>query len=780
MIKQNILITFRGIKRNKSSFFLNLIGLSTGLACVLLIYFWVNDEFSFDKFHKTDSQLFQVMTRSQADNGVDIYKVTSCILAENLIAELPEIEYAVPVGTPEKKQNILSFGNNMIKATALYSGKDFFSIFSYNLIQGNEKQVLSDENNIVISEEIARKLFNTTENIVGKNIEFDHKANYVVSGVFHRVPLNSSTQFDCVLPLRVDGINTWGHNYFYTYLILKRGINIDNFNKKASDIFQKKTNDKSSSLFIRPYSEQYLYGKYENGVQSGGRIEYIKLFSIIALFILLIACINFMNLSTAKSSGRAKEIGIKKAIGSTRKSLIFQFLGESMFMTSISLLVAIVLVMLFIPQFNEITGKHINISFDRNIILFILGIFVFTGIISGSYPALFLSSFNALTKLKGKLTNSIGELWVRKGLVVFQFTLSIILIISVLVVYKQIEFTQTENLGYNKDNVIYFAKEGRIADNLEDFLSEIKNVPGIVNASSISWNLIDNQGSTDGVNWKGKSPNDKINFYLAYVNYDLIETLGINMKEGRTFSKNFGSDRSKIIFNETAIKTMGLKNPIGEVINLWGDERQIIGVTKDFHFQSLHEEVKPSFFLLYANNNSQILVKIKVGTEKETISKLREFYQKYNPGFPFDFKFLDQDYQALYIGEKRVAILSRYFAGLAILISCLGLFGLAAFTAERRIKEIGVRKVNGAKVTDLVAMLNRDFIKEVTIAYVISCPIAWYAMNKWLQNFAYKTELSWWVFATAGLIAMAIALLTVSAQSFKTATRNPVEALRYE
>ncbi len=785
MIKQNLLISFRNIKRNKSSFFLNLIGLSTGLACVLLICFWVNDEFSFDKFHKKDSQLFQIMTRSQADNGDDYSEVTSCILAENLAEELPEIEYAVPVSTPENRKYLLSFRNKMIKATILYAGKDYFNIFSYNLIGGNENQVLSDINNIVISEEIAMKLFNTTENVVGKTIDFDHRAKFHISGIFKNVPSNSSTQFDCVLPLQVmiaqnPSINTWGHNYFNTYLILKKGTNIDQFNKKATRLLQYKTNDNSSAIFIKPYSDQYLYAKYVNGVKSGGRIEYVKLFSFIALFILLIACINFMNLSTAKASGRVKEIGIKKAIGANQKSLIFQFLGESMLMTFLSLLVAIVLVIFFLPQFNEITGKHIPLHFDRKIVLFILGITLFTGFISGSYPALYLSGFNPVTKLKGKLTNSKNEVSVRKLLVVFQFIISLILIVCVLVVYKQIKYTQTKNLGYNKDNIIYFEKEGRITENLDDFLSEVKKIPGIVNASSISWNLVGNQGATDGVNWKGKSPSDKIYFYLAYINYDLIETLGINMKEGRTFSKSFGSDHSKIIFNETAVKTMGLKNPVGEVINLWGDDKEIIGVTKDFYFQSLHEEVEPSFFLLYPKNNSQILVKIKAGTEKETVRRLKEFYQKYNPGFPFDFKFLDQDYQALYVGEKRVSILSRYFAGLAILLSCLGLFGLAAFTAESKIKEIGIRKVNGAKVNDLMAMLNNDFIKWVIMAFAIACPVSWFVMHKWIQNFAYHTALSWWIFAAAGAIAMIIALLTVSIQSYRAATRNPVESLRYE
>ena len=784
MFFHNVLISFRNIKHNKGTFFINLIGLSSGLACAILIYLWVYDELNFDKFHKKDNQLFQVMVRNKVSNGIEISNATSSILANTLAEELPEVEYSITAGPPDQKKSMLSFEDKMIKAVVQYAGRYFFNVFSFNLLQGNENQVLSDGNNIVISEEIAMKLFNTKVNIVGKAIEFDSKNKYIISGVFKGTPKNSSIQFDVVLPFDImkkkfPGIDAWGQNYFNTFLILKAGTNIAQFDKKIGEILKKKTDNETSSLFIKPFSEQYLYGKYVNGVQAGGRIEYVKLFSLIAIFILVIACINFMNLSTAKASLRIKEVGIKKSFGANRKSLVFRFMGESMLMAFLSLLVAIGLVILFIPQFNEITGKSITLNFNKNLVASVLGITFFAGFVSGSYPALFLSSSSPAVILKGKLNNSRSELWIRKGLVIFQFTLSVILIVSVLVVYKQIEFIQKKNPGFDKDNVIYFEKEGKISNNLDTFISEAKNIPGVTNASCISWNLVGNQGSTDGLKWKGKNPADRISFYLQYIDYDLIETFGIEMKEGRSFSRDFDQDQSKIIFNETSVKIMGLKNPIGEIVNLWGYDRQIVGVTKDFNFESLHEEVKPSFFLL-SRNNSQIIVKINAGTEKATIPKLEKLYQEYNPGFLLDFKFMDQDYQEQYVAEKRVANLSRNFAWLAILISCLGLFGLAAFSAERRIKEIGLRKINGASSLSIICLLSTDFIKIILVSILIALPISYCITKSWLDSFAYKTPLSWWIFGLSGIIALGIAILTVSLQTWRAASRNPVDALRYE
>jgi ABC-type antimicrobial peptide transport system permease subunit len=792
MLKHNLLIIFRNFKRNKSSFFINLIGLSTGLACALLIYLWVNDEMNFDRFHEKNSQLFQVIQQFQHGETLE---PTPGPLADAIIAEIPEVEYAVPVTPDFLGKPTLSNDDKNTKAGFVYAGKDFFRMFSFQLIDGNVNQVLSDKNSIVLSEELAMKLFNTTSNIIGRTLKMKHQffpGAFQVSGIFKRVPLNSSLQFDFVLPFNsiYDQIPSWAdwrNNNPNTYVLLKQEANVGQFNDKIANLIERKCGDSSRTLFLRPYADKYLYGagaisiSNENGQQAGNRIEYVKLFSLIAIFILIIACINFMNLSTAKASGRMKEIGMKKAVGADRKSLIIQHLSESILMAILSLAVAILIVELLLPQFNEITGKHIALTMNANIILSALGISLFTGFIAGSYPALYLSGFNPVHILKGRFHSSSAELWTRKGLVIFQFVISGILIVSVLVIYKQIEFIQTKKLGYNKDNIIYFDKEGSVTENLDAFLAELKNIPGVVNASSSAFPIIDTKSSTEDIRWEGKALDMISRFNVQFINYDFIDMHGIEMKGGRTFSRDFGSDNSKIIFNEAAIKMMGLKDPVGKSVNMWGIDRQIIGVTKDFHFESLHELVKPMLFILApAKQNMRIMVKIKADNEKKTINRLGEFYKKYNPSYVFEYKFLDEDYQAQYVSETRVAVLSRYFAGIAIIISCLGLFGLAAFSAERRQKEIGIRKVLGSSELGIIALLTNDFTKIVLVSILISIPVSYFITKNWLDSFAYRIDLSPWYFVGAGVTTLVIALATVSFQAIKAATANPVEALRYE
>ncbi|MEJ2195917.1 MAG: ABC transporter permease, partial [Ignavibacteriaceae bacterium] len=683
----------------------------------------------------------------------------------------------------------LSIDETNIKAVGQFAGKDFFNVFSCNLLQGNPNQVLTDGSSVVISEELAKKLFNTTQNVVGKTINWqllNYKEQAVISGIYEGVPENSTMKFQFVLTYqawkdfsKTVGRNiNWDNHAPYTYVTLNEGTSINSFNKKIAGYIKSKIKNSNVTLFARHYSDAYLFGKYENGVQAGGRIEYVKLFSVIALFLILIACINFMNLSTAKASGRLKEVGIKKTIGAGRKSLIIQYMSESVVTSLISLVFAIVLVEGLLPQFNSITDKHL--SLNSNIILPFIGIALITGLLSGSYPALYLSSFSPVTMLKGKLNSLTGELWIRKGLVIFQFSLSILFIVAVLVVYKQIDFIQSKNLGFNKNNIIYFDKEGIVAENQDTFLKELKRVPGVVNASSASTNLIGSHGSTTGVDWEGKNPEENIRFENVNANYDMIETMGIKIKSGRNFSREFGSDDKKVIFNKAAINVMGLKNPVGKTIKLWGEERDIIGVVNDFNFESLHENVKPLFFILQPERTLIILVKIKSGQEKETINNIRNYYSEFNPGFVFDYKFLDKDYQALYESENRVSTLAKYFAGLAILISCLGLLGLATFTAQKRRKEIGIRKVLGSSEFGIIYLLSIDFTKLIFVSLVLALPLSYYLTKNWLDSFAYRIDLSLWYFVIAGLITLIIAWLTVGVQAIKAATADPVKSLRYE
>ncbi|MDX1939264.1 MAG: FtsX-like permease family protein [Saprospiraceae bacterium] len=658
-------------------------------------------------------------------------------------------------------------------------------MFSYNLLQGDENQVLKDENFIVVSEKLAKRLFNTTDNAVGKSILLQHNNPVIISGVFQDVPSNSLDQFDFVLPFtrlqeEFSSLKGWGNTAPRTFVLLKNGTDIDKLNTKIENFIQTKDKSSNLNLFLRPFSDRYLYDKYENGVMTGGRIAYVRLFSLIALFILVIACINFMNLSTAKASRRLKEVGIKKTIGASRQSLIIQYLGESLLLTLISLIISVVLVELLLPSFNSITQKQLNFHFEANIIIAILAITLITGLLAGSYPAFYLSGFQPISVLKGELPASIGTLWARKGLVLFQFSLSVILIISVLVVYQQISFIQSKNLGYNKDNIIYFEAEGQAKEKLDAFISEVKNISGVINASSTSHYMMGEQSHTSGLRWEGKNPSDDIPFEIAWINYDMPATLGMEILTGRAFSKDFGADSTKIIFNEAAIETMGIKDPVGKTVNLWGENKEIIGVVKDFHFASLHEKVKPLFLILAPKQTNNIIVKIATGKEKQVITAFEQLHKSFNPGFPFEYTFLDEEYQSLYLAEKRISILSRYAAGLAILISCLGLFGLAIFEAAKKVKEIGIRKVLGASIPHIILLLSKDFLKLVFIAILLAVPISWYVMNHWLEGFAYRISIQWWVFVLAGAGALLIALLTVSFQAVRAAMANPVESLKTE
>jgi putative ABC transport system permease protein len=798
MLKSFFKIAWRSLLKDRQFTILNLIGLSTGLACTFLIYLWVSDELSMDRFHEKDSQLFQVMTNEKNSDNLRTIPETPALLARTLKEEMPEVEYAAAVLPAEwfGKVTLSAKGNgatqsaeiNNIKASGHFADKDFFNVFSYHLLQGNKNQVLADKNSIVLSKELALKLFHTTDNLVGKTVEWEHEQSFLISGIFDGVPANSSDQFDYLVPLD-RFIDThpyekgWGTSEDpNTYVVLKQGTNLAQFNLKIADFIKRRNKDANLTLFARPYSDGYLYGKYENGVQAGGRIEYVRLFSIIAIFILVIACINFMNLSTAKASKRIKEVGIKKCVGASRGELIVQYLGESMLMTVFSLILAFAIVTILLPEFNDITGKQLFIHFDTRLVIAIAGIALITGLLSGSYPALYISGFKPAAVLKGKLKTSAGELWVRKGLVVFQFALSVVFIISVMVVYKQIRFIQTQDPGYNKDNILSFDMKGITTENTQTFLSAVKNVRGVVNASGMDHgSLIADYGGSSP-SWDGMPPKANIEFGNIGINYGMVETLGLQITKGRTFSRDLSSDSAEVILNQAAIDAMGLKDPIGKKIGMFdGDgNRKIVGIVKNFHFESMHEMVKPFGLRLVTQYTAVVLVKIKAGKEKAVVDQVKQLYTTYNPGFPFVYKFLDDDFQAQYVAEQRVAVLSRYFGGLAILISCLGLFGLSAFTAERRIKEIGIRKVLGATVNGVVILLSRDFLKLVVIAIIIAFPLAWWATNQWLNGFAYRTHIGAGVYLSAALVTMLITLLTISFQSVKAAVANPVKSLKSE
>jgi len=794
MLHNYFKIAWRNLVKDRLFSFLNMLGLSMGLSCVLLIFLWVHDEMNIDKFHDNSSRLYQIMRKSVESGplGIETYENNSDLLVPALAAEMPEIDQIVTT-SDGLKNGIISNKSQSVKASCKFVDPNYFNVFSFPLIQGNKNQVLQNKYSLVISDKLAIKLFGTTDNIINKTLKWDegiYSGKYTISGIFKNPDGHSSEKFDFLLTTSVYIENStmdkhWDSNRVIVYITLKNGVDVPRFNARIEDFvrnkFKTQYGEKNlnwvGKLFLQPYSEKYLHNVYENGVPAGGRIDYVKLFSVIALFILIIACINFMNLSTAKASGRMKEVGIRKVMGVSRRTLILQYMAESTLISFISLAIALLIVLLVLPTFNNITNKQIILQLNVPIISGFIIIGLLTGILAGSYPAFYMSGLKPVIILKGKLQTSLGELWTRKGLVVFQFTISAIFIVSVIVIYNQMRFIHQKNLGFNKDNIIQFANDGNIRKKKQSFMNEIKNLSGVKNATSMSGNLIGSHSGGGGINWDGKT--EQVEFSGFYVDYGFIETLGLKVDNGRSFSNAFGSDSSKVIFNETAIAAMKLKNPIGKKVRMWGTEKQIVGVIRDFHFESLYNKVGP-FFLSYSADTERIFIKIKAGMEQETLGQLEKIYQRYNSGLPFDYQFLDQEYQTLYASEQRIASLSKYFATLAILISCVGLFGLAAFSAQRRQKEIGIRKVVGATMVSIIVLLSTDFLKLVLIGMLVAFPIAWWATEKWLKNFAYHTENNLNTYWLTGLAIVVVTLLTISYQAIRAALMNPVKTLKTE
>lgn len=788
MLRHHLLLVFRNFKRHKSSFFINLIGLTAGLSCALLIYLWVSDEVQVDQFH--NKRLYQVMMNEHLGDGISTRDGTPGPLAEAMAKEMPEVELAV-LASPGfwLGQSKVSAGNRKaISAAGKFAGPDFFKVFSYPLVSGNKETILSGQKTVAISESLAVKLFHTTDvtgkQMVWSNTEMEAENHALISGVFKNIASNSSEQFDFVVSQDVlmnsGDYRKWGNYGPNTFVVLKKGEDPKLFNKKIRKYLETKDVE-NYNLFIRPYSDAYLYNNFKDGVLNGGRIDYVNLFTVIAIFILVIACINFMNLSTARASRRLKEVGVKKVMGASRKMLIVQYLTESLIMSFTALFISLLAVELLLPQFNGITGKQLSLHFDPALLTALLSITILTGIISGSYPALYLSGLKPSTALKGKLILSASALWTRQGLVVFQFAVSVILIVAVMIIYKQVEYIQTTNQGFTKDNVVYFETGGKFKNNVGFAIERIKKIPGVLGVSSIDRELLGDLSYTTGdFSWEGRDPKEVIKFQRADVNAGLIETLGIEMAQGRSFSKAFGSDTSKIIVNEAGAAAMRIKNPVGKIFRLWGVDMQIIGVIKDFHFESLHQPVKPMFMRYKPSHTNRIMVKIAAGKTKEVLDALRQFNAEFNPMSEFDYKFLDQDFQAQYVAENRVAVLSRYFAILAVVISCLGLFGLASFTAEKRFKEIGIRKILGATELNVMYILSRDFIKPVLLAIFIALPLGYMFGRNWLGGYAYSIDLKLWFFVAAGLLTVLISLTTVVFQAYKAAKVSPIQSIKTE
>jgi len=792
MVKNYFKTAWRNLLRNKAFSTINISGLALGLTCSLLIILWVQDERSIDGFHKNGKQLYQVYERNFFDGKISADYPTQGLLAGELKRVIPEIQYASGYEYASAPGTLSTFeaNNKVNKMAGLYAGEDFFSMFSYPLLQGTPANALNTPNGIAISRKMAENFFGNPEKAFGQLIRFENTYELKITAVFEKIPSNSSQQFDFLrtwtdFVKQNQWVHNWGNTDPATYVQLRKNADAAKVEAKIKDFiyrYQQKDNAFRVELALQPYAEKYLHSTFKNGYVEGGRIEYVKLFTIVAIFILLIGCINFMNLATAQSAKRAKEVGLRKVVGAVRSSLIRQFIGEAMLITLFSIVIALALTIILLPAFNNLTGKQLSLPLTHPLFwAAIIGLMIITGFVAGSYPALFLSSLNPVKVLKGSLKFGSGNTLFRKGLVVFQFALSIILIVGMIVIYRQMNYIQSKKLGYDRDNLLYIPIEGDLVNKYDVFKEEAAQMPGVLNISKMRNSPTAIEHHTTSISWPGKGSDLTVSFADGVVGYDFAKTMKLQLKEGRDFSKEFGTDSMSFILNETAVNKIGFKNPIGETV-MWGNHPgKVIGVIKDFHFSSMHQQIDPLIIRLDENWGwGTILVRTKAGNTKETIAGLEKICKAMNPKFPFTYQFSDLEFAKLYKSEEVVSKLSNYFAFLAILISCLGLFGLATFTAAQRRKEIGVRKVLGASVPDIVAMLSGSFIKLVAVAMLFAFPVAWYFMNKWLQNFAYKISIEWWVFALAGAITIGIALLTVSYQSIKAALSNPVKALRTE
>lgn len=781
-------IFFRSTLKNGAYSLINVSGLTVALACSIFTLLWVMDEITFDDFHEAKEKIYAIRTNhSYPDGNVVTGWSSSGRLAEAL-KELPEVEESCR--TTFRSRVLFQLKDKSFYEEGIYADADVFKIFTISFVEGNHLHALADNKSIVISERLAEKYFGK-EFAIGKVIRLDDKLDATVTAVFKDLPDNSSLNFDFIIPYSVyarnDNYNEeWGAwTGGLTYVKLHEPSDVESANKKITTLITKpkiwpRWGD-NVDLFLFPLSDWRLYDNFQKGKQEGGRISFVKAFSIVGAFILVIACINFMNLSTARSVSRAREVGVRKVVGAGRQSLIRQFIGESLLISFIALSFSLIIVHLLLPVFNDLTGKHIRMDYTNPVIsVSLIAITVSTGIMAGMYPAFLLSSLRAIHVLKGKLAGLSGT-GVRKALVVFQFGLSVILIVTAMIVHKQVDYMRNKNLGFDKENVLYFNASENLRGNFENFRNEALRNPLITFVSQAAANPIEiNQGLELGENaWPGKTKEDNVIFQWLHCDYDFLPSLGFTLVAGRNFSRDVIADSSNFIITEEAAKRMKLENPVGQVLTV-DRTGQIIGVVKDFHSTGLKNAIQPVIISMRPESTNNIFIRYEPGRLQDALKYVQTIYKKFEPDFPLHISFMDEPFGRLYQTEILIGKLSTYLTAIAIFISCLGLFGLASFTAEKRSKEIGVRKVMGATVSQMIMLLCRDFVALVIIALVAGLPIAWWIGKTFAGMYAFHADLSISLFVIAALTMLLIALITVSFQSAKAALTNPVNSLRSE
>lgn len=791
MFKSYFKIAFRNLLRHKLFTGLNIFGLATGMTCSLLIFLWVQDELSYDRFNKNAGNIYRLTARVTDIEAA----VVPPAMAAAMKAEIPGVRNATRIAP---FQRVITVGTRKFDEKNMYfADTNFLKIFSYPLLQGSVNKILTEPDGVVLTEATAVRYFGTVDNAVGKTIYIDNDikgTNLRVTGILKNIPANSHLQFDLLLPIQLyDIINSpegaWTNYDVYTYFELEDHFPVNSaaLNKIARQATEMhRRNDKTqipASFSVQPLTDIHLYSHYMLDVPGQGNKDYVIIFSLVAVFVLLIACINFMNLATALSSQRAKEVGLRKTIGAERFQLVLQFMGESLLIAFISLIMAVVFVVLLLPLFNDLASKNISISLlNARIVTLLLATAVLVGVVSGSYPAFFLSSFKPVKVLKGTTVLSGGKSYLRNGLVVIQFAISVILMVCTLVVYNQLQFIKNKDMGFDKENLLYvkMPEVGDLHDNKEALTNLLDQYSGIR-----SYTITDNLPTyiTSGIEVKSSAmkPTDHLLGYRLRTDENFIKTFGMHLLAGRFFSKDMKSDDTTYVVNETALKAMHIKfsEAVGQKIIFNDGEGTIIGVVKDFNFKPIQQPVEP---LIMKRNfaGGYLVMRTTAGNISAVIASIKKVFGKVYGDYPFSYGFVDEDVQKLYLAEQRMGKLFNIFSLLSIIISCLGLFGLATFATQKRFKEIGVRKVLGASEAGIVAMLTKDFIRLVMIALVIAFPIASWAMNKWLDNFFYRINIDWWVFVLTGCAALAIAFLTVGYQSLKAALADPIKSLRTE
>ncbi len=786
MIRNYIKTAWRNLLKNKFYSVINITGLAIGLAVGILILLWVQDELSYDGFHKQVDNIYRVELFGGTGASRQIWSVSVAPIGPLAKQELPEVTDAVRV-TGNFNYSLYKYQDKVFgDEAAVFADPSFFSVFSFPLIEGNPAKPFTDDNSVVITQKTSEKYFGTA-NPLGKVIIADNKENFTVSGVIADFPNNSTLKYDMIMPMsyhiknmlvanHVDMTNNFSNFSYETYLLLKSGVNTKTLAAKITQLHLKhKPDDTDAEYLLLPLAKMRLY----NADMSNNGITTVKIFIGIALLILIIACINYVNLSTARAMLRAKEISMRKIIGAAKSQLFIQFIIETALLFSLAAMLALGLIWLLIPMFNQLSGKEIVFSLTNyQMWLTMLAAIVGTLAASSIYPALLLSSFEPLKALKGKISAGMGDAMFRKILVVTQFSVSVMLIVGTIVISNQLNYVRSKNLGYDKTNVFGFWMRD-MGQHYDAVKAELLKQPGVLAVTRSNQNIVRYGGLSGDLDWTGKDPKQNLLIHPIVVDKDMISFFKMHLAQGASFTGSV-SDTAHYIVNETAIKEMGLKDPIGKMFRMNKIKGTIIGVVKDYHYASMKKRIEPSLFWYSPQNMGTMYIKTTGHDAQKAIAAAQGQFKQYNGEYPFNYNFLDDVFNNLYRGEQREGAVFSYFAGVAIFISCLGLLGLAAYTAQVRFREIGVRKVLGASVNNIVGLLAADFIKLVLIAILIATPIAWYTMNNWLNDFAYKVSISWSVFAFAGAIAIVIAFATISFQSIKAALANPVKSLRSE